>query len=166
MLCFLGKLKFPACFFNLLISLQVAFAGEPDFYHEKAPLRGDRAYWSDSQTGAATGGYDVVAYMLEGKAKKGKSVYEYFWKGVSWNFVNEGNLAAFSENPFIYAPSYGGYDPVALSRGYLIRGNPLIWRIHERKLLLFQDQTSRFIWQERRRTIQQAAEPHWLKMQD
>lgn len=104
-------------------------------------------YWFDWQTGIAIGGYDPLSYFISGRPQLGSSAHEYVWLGVTWRFMNAGNLAAFAEAPRVYAPLFGGYDPVALSRDGLVEGNPLIWTIVDGRLLLFQSQPYRAIWE-------------------
>ena len=71
---------------------------------------------ADPHTGLALYGLDPVTYFTEGEPKAGESAFEYQFGGVIWRFVNEGNRAAFVANPEIYAPRFGGYDPVGVAR--------------------------------------------------
>jgi YHS domain-containing protein len=59
--------------------------------------------------GLAIKGYDPVAYFTLGKPQKGKSDFEYKWKGAAWRFSNAQHLNLFKSNPQKYAPRYGGY---------------------------------------------------------
>ena len=59
--------------------------------------------------GLAIKGYDPVAYFTLGTATKGKSEFEYKWKGAKWRFSNTENLNLFRSDPERYAPQYGGY---------------------------------------------------------
>ncbi|AXS41752.1 hypothetical protein [Breoghania sp. L-A4] len=71
----------------------------------------------DPMTGLALLGYDPVAYFVDRKPRRGERRYELFWSGVVWRFVNEGNMAAFEAAPEVYAPQFGGYDPLVLASG-------------------------------------------------
>jgi YHS domain-containing protein len=84
----------------------------------------------------AIGGYDPVAYFAEGKPVPGRKETTFAWKGVTWRFVNEKNLAAFKATPEAYAPQYGGYCAWAVSQGYTAKGDPKAWTIVDGKLYL------------------------------
>jgi YHS domain-containing protein len=59
--------------------------------------------------GIAIKGYDPVAYFILGKPVKGKSEFEYKWKGAKWRFSDAEHLNLFSADPEKYAPQYVGY---------------------------------------------------------
>jgi YHS domain-containing protein len=94
----------------------------------------------DWHTGLAIGGYDPVAFFTDGKAMAGRADLEMRYGGVVWRFCNPGNRAAFAERPDIYMPQFGGYDPVGVSRGVAVSGNPNVWLISGQRLFLFYDQ--------------------------
>lgn len=91
----------------------------------------------DPRSGLAIGGFDPVAYFVDGAAKLGKEPYEQAYAGVVWRFRNEGNQAAFMADPDIYMPRFGGYDPVAVGRGVAVPGDPRLWLIVGERLYLF-----------------------------
>lgn len=94
-------------------------------------------------TGLALSGFDPVAYFTDGKAVIGRSQLELSFEGVVWRFSNEGNRFAFAAHPNIYAPRFGGYDPVAIARGRSVAGNPVIWSIVEGQLYFFYSDNAR-----------------------
>lgn len=104
------------------------------------------AYWRDSATGLAIGGFDPIEYFSHGVSRRGHRNYEAVWRGVSWRFVNSGNQAEFKKNPTVYAPGFAGYDPTAIAEGILVTGHPRIWAIHDTKLYLFHDPVDRALW--------------------
>jgi hypothetical protein len=91
----------------------------------------------DRLTGLAISGYDPVAYFVEGRALPGKGEHEYAFAGGVWRFRNPGNRAAFIANPSVYMPRFGGYDPVGLTRGVTVPGNPRVWYVVGERLYLF-----------------------------
>ena len=95
----------------------------------------------------AIGGYDPVAYFTDGKPMAGSADLELRYGGVVWRFCNVGNRAAFAEQPDVYMPQYGGYDPVGVARGVAVAGNPDVWTIAGERLFLFYDgaQRERFL---------------------
>lgn len=91
----------------------------------------------DRNTGLAIGGYDPVAYFTDGSAIAGQEAFEALQGGAVWRFSNEANRAFFLASPDIYAPQFGGYDPVDLVRGNIVAGRAQIFLIAERRLYLF-----------------------------
>jgi len=97
----------------------------------------------DANRGLALNGFDPVAYFTDGKALMGRSELELAFAGAVWRFRNEGNRAAFQQNPEVYTPQFGGYDPVAVARGIATPGHPQIWLITGERLYLFYDLQAR-----------------------
>lgn len=97
----------------------------------------------DAASGLAISGFDPVAYFAGGAPVQGKPELELGLGGAVWRFVNDGNRKAFVENPEIYAPQFGGYDPVAVGRDTAVPGHPLIWAITGDRLYLFYNDAAR-----------------------
>jgi hypothetical protein len=116
---------------------------------------------TDKQTGLAIGGYDPVAYFSNGAPALGVPEIEYQYAGAAWRFRNQGNRAAFAEDPEVYMPSFGGYDPVALVRGVALPGNPLVWFIVGNSLYLFFNLEARDAFAADVKTVIAAAEAKW-----
>lgn len=98
---------------------------------------------ADRHTGLAISGFDPVAYFTDAVPRMGVADYELAASGVTWRFRNEGNMAAFTADPEIYSPQFGGYDPVGIARGVAAAGHPQLWLIHEKKLYLFHSAETR-----------------------
>ncbi|MGE3149299.1 MAG: YHS domain-containing (seleno)protein [Pseudorhodoplanes sp.] len=92
---------------------------------------------ADWRTGLAIGGFDPVAYFTDAAPVEGRPEYEASFAGVTWRFRNEGNRAAFLDHPEIYAPQFGGHDPVGVARGIARPGHPELWLVEGRRLYLF-----------------------------
>jgi hypothetical protein len=97
----------------------------------------------DPASGLAISGFDPVAYFSRGQAVQGRPELELRAGGVVWRFENQGNRAAFAEQPEVYGPQFGGYDPVAIGRDTSVAGHPLIWAIKDERLYLFYDEAAR-----------------------
>ncbi|RDV05624.1 hypothetical protein DXH78_00690 [Undibacter mobilis] len=97
----------------------------------------------DPASGLAISGFDPVAYFSRGQAVRGRPELERRVGGVIWRFENEGNRAVFAEQPEIYGPQFGGYDPVAIGRDTSVAGHPQIWTIKGERLYLFYDEAAR-----------------------
>ncbi|HEY0327734.1 MAG TPA: YHS domain-containing (seleno)protein [Rhodopseudomonas sp.] len=94
-------------------------------------------------TGIAISGYDPVAYFTDKQALLGRPDVEAWEAGAVWRFCNVGNRAAFAERPDIYAPQFGGYDPVDVARGVAVPGNGQLWLVSGQRLYLFSREESR-----------------------
>jgi hypothetical protein len=88
-------------------------------------------------SGLAISGFDPVAYFVDAKPRIGRPSLELRLDAAVWRFRNEGNRAAFAEHPEVYAPRFGGYDPVAIARGASVPGHPLFWSVTGERLYLF-----------------------------
>jgi YHS domain-containing protein len=91
----------------------------------------------DAFTGLALGGNDPVAFFVDGTVRLGNPDHETDWGGTTWHFLNEGNLAAFKQNPEVYAPQFGGRCAYALSQGLLVEGQPQFFLLYRDRLYLF-----------------------------
>ena len=107
--------------------------------------------WMDDVNGYAISGYDPVDYFVKGQAVRPNTGVEAVWGGVSWNFRNTGNRAAFLADPQVYAPRFGGVDPYQLANNQSVRGNPALFDIYEKRLYLFYDGVSLLAWKRDRK---------------
>jgi hypothetical protein len=126
----------------LALSLGLAVAGGTGGRAVAQTAIGDRTV-VNMHTGLGLSGFDPVAYFTDKKPKFGRPEMEFSQGGVVWRFVNEGNRAAFMENPEVYAPRFGGYDPVAIARGTSVPGHPLLWAVAAGRLYLFYNDAGR-----------------------
>ncbi len=97
----------------------------------------------DWRTGLAIYGFDPVAYFADGRALAGTADYENAFAGATWRFRNAGNREAFAQQPEVYAPAFGGYDPSAIARGVALPGNPLIFALHKGRVFLFETERAK-----------------------
>lgn len=94
-------------------------------------------YVTNPLTGSAIEGMDPVSYFTEDEPLVGSPRFEFEWEGVSWFFATEANKQVFMSSPESYAPQFGGYGLAGVARGYLSKGNPRIYVIHNQRLYLF-----------------------------
>ncbi len=120
-------------------------------------------YLADPVTAYAIGGYDPVAFFVDGYPRLGDRRIELSWRGVRWLFVNEGNKAAFERDPEVYAPQYGGCGAYALVEGYATAGNPAIFAVLENRLYFFHTAVNRYLFLTSRETSVEAAAANALK---
>jgi hypothetical protein len=121
---------------------------------------------SDRLTGLAIEGFDPVAYFVDGEPVAGSPEYEQYLGGVVWRFRNEGNRAAFVRDPDVYMPAFGGYDPLALTRGVALPGNPLLWLIADQRLFFFFSPAGRAQFAATPQTATALAEGKWPDVQN
>lgn len=115
----------------------------------------------NANTGLAISGFDPVAYFTDRKPKIGRPQLEFRADGVVWRFCNEGNRAAFADHPEVYAPHFGGYDPVAIARGVSVPGHPMFWAVSGERLYLFYSAEARTTFLADPGRILDAAERKW-----
>ena len=93
-------------------------------------------------------GYDPVAYITEQKATLGDEAYSHAWNNATWSFTSEENKNLFVANPAKYAPQYGGYCALAVSKGLTAYTSPDEFEIVDDRLYLFADRSAHEKWQE------------------
>ena len=115
-------------------------------------------------TGLAISGFDPVAYFTDTAAMRGDERFEAVHDSAVWRFRNEGNRAAFVSHPEIYAPQFGGYDPVDVARGKPVQGLPRLWTVHGQRLYLFASETSRTAFSADPDGFASSAQRRWPKL--
>lgn len=88
------------------------------------------------ESNVAINGYDTVAYFTLGKPTKGDAQYEIVWDDVRWRFANAEHREMFLREPERYAPRFGGFCALGMSRGFLSIVDPEAWRIVNGRLFL------------------------------
>jgi hypothetical protein len=116
-------------------------------------------------TGLAISGFDPVAYFTKASALPGRVDLEARFGGATWRFVNAGNRAAFVDDPNIYMPGFGGYDPTSMARGVAVPGHPEIWLIVGDRLYLFRDDEARAAFAAAPEQFAAAAQNRWPEVQ-
>ena len=111
--------------------------------------------------GLAVGGYDSVAYFVEGKPVEGSQQFEHRWRGATWRFANAANRDRFAAAPEQYAPQYGGYCAWAVGHGYTAKGDPNVWKIVDGKLYLNYNEEVRTKWEQKQGEYIEQADRNW-----
>jgi hypothetical protein len=119
---------------------------------------------ADRMTGLALGGVDPVAYFTEKRMVMGRAEFEASQSGVVWRFQNADNRRFFLARPDIYAPQFGGYDPVDIARGVAYAGNPQHWLVAADRLYLFGSADSRAGFAADPAAIVREAEQSWPEL--
>lgn len=121
---------------------------------------------ADRHSGLAIGGFDPVAYFTDGEALSGRDEFQVSQGGAVWQFRNAANRDAFLARPDIYAPQFGGYDPVAIARGVPQAGDARIFLVAGQRLYLFGDAASRDAFAADSATVLGAARRRWPAVQE
>ena len=116
---------------------------------------------NDNGTGAAIGGYDVVAYFTDHHAELGSADHTLTHAGVVYRFASEAHLALFRASPGRYLPQYGGYCAYAASQGRLVRVDPEAWRIVDGRLYLNYSREIQTQWEADRARYIREADERW-----
>lgn len=116
---------------------------------------------NDNGTGAAIGGYDVVAYFTDQRAVVGSSDHSFTHEGVVYRFATEEHLELFRAHPARYLPQYGGFCAYAASQGRLVRVDPEAWRIVAGRLYLNYSREIQVQWEADRARYIREADERW-----
>jgi hypothetical protein len=116
---------------------------------------------NDRHTGLALYGIDPVGLDTRKKPTEGREAFELRHSGVIWRFENEGNRAAFTRDPAIYMPRYGGYDPIGVARGVATPGYPELWSVVENRLYLFYSAAAQKVFLADPKAAVAAADARW-----
>jgi YHS domain-containing protein len=116
-------------------------------------------------SGLAIEGFDPVAYFIDGRPVLGSADFEASQEGAVWRFHNEGNRASFVAHPEVYAPQFGGYDPVDVARGVTFAGNPRFWAIAGERLYLFGLEAHRDAFAADPENFLRQAQARWPKLE-
>lgn len=109
----------------------------------------------------AINGYDPVAYFLQDIPVEGQLDYAVNWNDAVWLFSSPENMILFEANPEAYAPQFGGYCALALSKGALASTVPEAWTIVDGKLYLNFSLRARELWLQDIPGNISLAETHW-----
>jgi len=93
-----------------------------------------KARMNVDSNGVILKGYDPVAYFTRHQAVKGNPAIETRFGGAIYNFVSVADKVAFSKNPSIYVPRYGGFCAYHVSKGELKDSDPAVFFIFRGKL--------------------------------
>jgi YHS domain-containing protein len=111
--------------------------------------------------GVVLHGYDPVAYFTGNAAMKGAAKYKATYKGGTYYFASDANRKLFKKDPAKYAPQYGGYCAVAVSRGQLEDADPKMFSIHNHKLLVQRNEKAHQMFLSNPDMFHQKADQQW-----
>ena len=112
------------------------------------------------------GGYDVVAYFIEGKPMRGSGYHVAVHDGVTYAFSSEAHQKLFVASPTKYLPAYGGYCAYGVARAKKFVADPEVWKIVNGTLYLNLDTTVQAKWENDIPGNINKANTNWLEIKD
>ena len=118
------------------------------------------------RSGVVIRGYDVVTYLADNRAVRGKSEFSHSYEGGVWYFENAENLVKFRESPGDYVPQYGGYCSYAMAtKGKKVRTDQQQYLVrHNNKLHLFYARSGRDKFAKDPDALTERANKNWEKL--
>jgi len=110
-------------------------------------------------------GYDVVSYFGDdARPLPGSQQYKAVYGGETWLFSSAANRDKFIAAPARYIPQYGGHCAYGVAQGYLVRGDPLAWSVHDDTLYLNYNQGIRREWNSKKTSYLRRSEKNWPQL--
>jgi YHS domain-containing protein len=79
-------------------------------------------------------GYDPVSYFTNGRPEKGSPEFTAAFDDATYWFKSAEHRAMFAADPERYAPQFGGFCAISLTRGEVVEPDPESWVIADGKL--------------------------------
>jgi YHS domain-containing protein len=143
----------------LAMVVAVTFAVQAQTPPKKPP-----AVYTGIVAGVAVGGYDPVAYFVDGRPVKGAASITLEHQGAIWRFASIANRDLFKADPAKYAPQYGGHCAWAVAEGYTAKGDPTAWTIADGRLYLNYNRAVQLNWEKDIAGNVRRGDGHWPKL--
>ncbi len=152
---------------NLLIisAIVVPLFGALSFYLASQDYVADSVIF-DTSKDIAINGFDTVAYYQQNQPTIGDPKFQVDWAGSKWFFSSRENRDLFAKAPTNYAPQYGGYDPLGVSKGYTNPTNPEIFSLIAGQLYLHYSPEYKDHWENDRAPNMILANSNWAFLRD
>lgn len=112
----------------------------------------------------ALGGYDAISYFAQPQPVMGQAEHSYVWKGATWLFSSHENMLKFRVDPSHYAPAYGGHAAWPVTVGALLRGNPVLYTLHDGRLFLHYTPDTMRKWHSDQDRLIRRADAKWAEI--
>jgi len=127
-------------------------------------MAGEAKMINTEPNNVAIKGYDPVAYFTKGQPMKGNPEVTYSWNGAQWHFATATHRDMFAGSPERYAPQFGGFCSMALTRGEIKTIDPEAWKVIDGKLYLAFSKRGREKFDENTHVNIKKAEENWKKI--
>jgi hypothetical protein len=111
-------------------------------------------------------GYDPVSYFTEGHPEEGNEQFAAAFDDAVYWFKSAEHQAMFAAAPDMYAPQYGGFCAISMSRGKVAEPDPQAWTISDGKLYVFRSPVGVAMFQEQSAAIVGDAAKHWPELKN
>jgi YHS domain-containing protein len=114
----------------------------------------------------ALSGYDPASYFTEGHPEKGSAEYSAAFDDATYWFKNAEHREMFVADPDRYAPQFGGYCTIMVSRGEKYEADPEAWAIADGKLYVFSDKRGVPPFEQQKASIVEKAAGNWPELRN
>lgn len=112
----------------------------------------------------AVHGADPVTLLNDAKVVDGSADHSLTHDGASYYFASAENKAAFEANPAKYVPQHGGFCSYGVAVGQKFDGDPDQFVVHEGKLFLFLNATTRELFLKDVAGTKASADENWTEI--
>jgi YHS domain-containing protein len=110
-------------------------------------------------------GFDPVAYFTQGMAARGKPQHQATTDdGKTYYFANALNQSLFVSDPLRYEPQYDGFCALQAAYGFKYGSNPTVWEIVDGRLFVFEEPSSKLLWDMDRELNIKHADEQWADL--
>ncbi len=109
-------------------------------------------------------GHDVVALRTHGKVLVGAAEIRSRYNGATYYFTSEANRRLFDEAPEKYAPQFGAYCSMAMTKGMLEPAVVDTWSIVDGRLVVQRNEKAKMMWFEDPHRHLEQADANWPKV--
>lgn len=150
-----------------LLVLSILFVSGLSVFSQNEATALRQAQFNLPKNKVAVEGYDVVAYFIDAKPKKGKAEFAVYHQGITYHFSSNNNKELFKKNPAQYEPQYGGWCAYAMGNdGSKVEVNPETFKILNSKLHLFYNKyftNTLKSWNKDEARLMKSADANWMK---
>lgn len=119
---------------------------------------------ADTNTRLALRGFDPVSYFTKGRPERGSPEFTASFDGATYWFNTAEHRALFVADPDRYAPQFGGWCAMSLTRGEVVEPNPESWAIADGRLYVFGKKMGPAMFAERRASNVEKAAANWQEV--
>src|SRR2546423_4447194 len=109
-------------------------------------------------------GYDPVSYFTKGRPEKGSAEFIATFDDATYWFKSAEHRALFAADPDRYAPQFGGFCAIRISRGEKYEADPQAWALAAGKLYVFGGKEGVPIFRRQTASIIEKANEHWPEL--
>ncbi len=109
-------------------------------------------------------GYDPVAYFTDGRPTKGSPEFTASFDDATYWFASDAHRKLFVADPDRYAPQFGGFCAITVSRGAKREPDPQAWTISDGRLYVFSAPEGVPMFKQQTAAIVESADKQWAQL--